>query len=229
VAISCAVTPGRSDLLRRDPRSEELAGPVHPDAGDPLRLGQGSDLPGILDHAERIHDRIRGDDLDLGVDLSEEVHEEGRRVEPHLDPDPQPSGIPGRDARGLGLGDQLAEAAHDVVDLAAYGSEHPHTTVSQSRPQLGLLAREGDELRRALEGDERPRLPAILAEEVAVVVVIEDDDGDEALLAHALLDASDALVLDVHRDRPWRAFMCHIIRWVLSSCPSRLSQDVAPV
>ena len=116
-----------------------------------------------------------------------------------------PGGMPACRA----LGDQLAEAAHDVVDLAADAAEDPHATVGQGRAQLGFLTREGDELRRTLERDERPGLPAILAEEIAVVVVVEDDDGDEALLAHALLDASDALVLDVHRDRPAFESMCH--------------------
>ena len=160
---------------------------------------------------------IRGDDLDLGVDLAEEIDEEGRRVEPHLDADPQPAGGAGRDTRLRALGDQLAEPPNDVVDLAADGAEDPHPPVSQGGAQFRLLGGEGDELRRTLERDERPWLPAILSEEVAVVVVVEDDDGDEALLAHALLDSSDALVLDVHRDRPPRDLVCRI-RSVLSSC-----------
>ncbi len=92
------------------------------------------------------------------------------------------------------------------MDLAADRPEHEDIAtgsviagVREGRPDLGLLAGEGDERRRALDGDDRPRLHAIGAEQVPVVVVVDDDDRHQALVAHAGLHARDPIVANVHR------------------------------
>ena len=77
------------------------------------------------------------------------------------------------------------------MDLAADAAEHPHLALGQGCPKFVFLAGEGDQLGRTLERDQRSRLGSVGSEEVAVIVVIEDDDGDPTLLAHGCLDASD--------------------------------------
>ena len=108
-------------------------------------------------------------------------------------------GRPTGTVRGPGRGGrrQLAQPTHHVVDLTAHAAEDPDLALGQRGSQLGFLAGEGDQLGRSLERDDRPRLSPVRPEQIAVVVVIEDHDGDQALLAHAGLDAGDSVETDL--------------------------------
>ena len=94
--------------------------------------------------------------------------------------------------------DELAQESDHLVDLAAHGAEDEHVTPADARPDLGLLPGEGDDRRRALDRDDRSWLHTIGAEEVPIVVVVDDDDRHQAFLAHAGLDPGDPVVADVH-------------------------------
>src|SRR5450759_6023139 len=101
---------------------------------------------------------------------------------------------------------QFTKPPHDVVDLAAHAAKDANLAVGQRRPQLRFLADEGNQLRRPLERDDRAWLRSVRPEQIAVVVVVDDDDRDPALLAHGLLDAGDSVETDLQlilQKRAW--------------------------
>ena len=138
-----------------DTRAQQFASPIHAEAGDPLGFGDESQLVSFLDRSKRIHYRVGRDHFDFRVHLPEQVDQEGRGGEPHLQSDLE--GALGSPRRRRGGGD-LAQPPDHVVDLAANAPEHPHPALGQGGPKLGLLARESDELGRSLKRDQRSRL-----------------------------------------------------------------------
>ena len=117
-------------------------------------------------------------------------------MEPHLDSDLVPALRRPRRGRG---GGKLAQPPDNVVDLAADAAEYTDLASQERRPELGFLAREGEEFRRPLKRDDRPWLSPVRTEQVSIVVVVENDDRDPASLAQRRLDALDPVETDLHQ------------------------------
>ena len=79
------------------------------------------------------------------------------------------------------------------MDLSTHAAEDANLAFNEGGAQLRLLAGEGDQLRRTLKRNDRPRLRPVRPEQIAVVVVVDDHDRDPMLLAHARLDARDSV------------------------------------
>ena len=95
------------------------------------------------------------------------------------------------------------------MDLTADAAEDSNLTFDQRLPQFGLLACESNQFRRTLERDDGPGLGAVGAEEIAVVIVVEDHDRDPTLLTHGGLDSGNSIEADLQnsllvRARPLR-------------------------
>lgn len=85
---------------------------------------------------------------------------------------------------------------------AADGGEDLDSAIVETLGELRLLSCEGDDLNGAGGRDDGSWLRAILTEEVAEVIVVHVDDGDEPVFAHAFLDAGDTVVADIQARAP---------------------------
>ena len=135
------------DVMAGRAVAQQAAGAIHPDPRDALGRGHRRDLRGLLHPTQRIHDRIRRDELHAGVHLPEHLDQEGRRVEPLLHGDAET--VPGGSGGGTGLGRDLSQAGDDVVDLAAHRPPDEDRAIAHDRPELLLFRGERDQGRCA--------------------------------------------------------------------------------